>query len=103
MPLAMMEEALVPLFLHHRYQMEAAAKAIGGQYTPMRCAATASRRAGPCRLPSRRPRSTHSPTTLRSSELVVPSRVLDALAPRPSSYELHRDCSRATPACRSIR
>jgi hypothetical protein len=34
MPLATMEEALVPLYLHHRYQVEAAVKVIGGlEYT----------------------------------------------------------------------
>jgi hypothetical protein len=33
MPLALMEEALVPVFLHHRYQVEAAASALGGQYS----------------------------------------------------------------------
>jgi hypothetical protein len=31
MPLATIEETLVPLYLHHRYQVEAAVKAIGGQ------------------------------------------------------------------------
>ena len=31
-PMAMMEEALVPLFLHHRYQVESAASALGGQH-----------------------------------------------------------------------
>lgn len=30
-PLATIEEALVPLFLYHRYQLEATAKALGGQ------------------------------------------------------------------------
>ena len=32
MPLATMEEALVPLFLHHRYQAEATSKVVGGLY-----------------------------------------------------------------------
>ena len=31
-PLAMLEAKLVPLYLHHRYQLEAAAKSIGGVY-----------------------------------------------------------------------
>jgi hypothetical protein len=31
-PLSALEEALVPLYLHHRYQVEAAAKSIGGVY-----------------------------------------------------------------------
>src|SRR5256885_10033926 len=29
-PLSSLEEKLVPLYLHHRYQLEAAAKSIGG-------------------------------------------------------------------------
>ncbi|HSP34495.1 MAG TPA: zinc-dependent metalloprotease [Thermoanaerobaculia bacterium] len=32
MPLSMLEAKLVPLYLHHRYQLEAAAKSIGGVY-----------------------------------------------------------------------
>jgi uncharacterized protein DUF4953 len=31
-PLSMLEPKLVPLYLHHRYQLEAAAKSIGGVY-----------------------------------------------------------------------
>src|SRR5690606_38998707 len=31
-PLATLEEALVPLYLHHRYQTEAAVKSIGGVF-----------------------------------------------------------------------
>ena len=31
MPMAMLEEVLVPLYLHHRYAVEAAASTIGGQ------------------------------------------------------------------------
>jgi hypothetical protein len=31
-PLSALEEALVPLYLHHRYQLEAAAKSIGGVF-----------------------------------------------------------------------
>ena len=30
-PMAMLEEVLVPLYLHHRYAVEAAASAVGGQ------------------------------------------------------------------------
>ena len=30
MPMAQIEEVLVPLYLHHRYQVEAAASAVGG-------------------------------------------------------------------------
>ena len=40
-PLATLEEALVPLYLHHRYQIDAAASALGGVTTSTRCGATA--------------------------------------------------------------
>ena len=33
MPWATMEEALVPLYLHHRYQIEAAASGLGGIFS----------------------------------------------------------------------
>ena len=43
-PMALMEEVLVPLYLHHRYQIEAAASAVGGHPLHLRaCAATAAR------------------------------------------------------------
>ena len=36
LPLATLEDALVPLYLFHRYQVEAATKVIGGQYYDLR-------------------------------------------------------------------
>src|SRR6185436_5918785 len=48
-PLSALEEKLVPLFLHHRYQLEAAAKSIGGvsftyDMTPPRAVPTKQQR-----------------------------------------------------------
>jgi hypothetical protein len=90
-PMALMEEALVPLFLHHRYQVEAASSALGGLHSvysvrgdgqaPMRPVPAAEQRAALDALAA----------TLRSSELVVPKAVLDALPPRPSGYPRHRE------------
>jgi hypothetical protein len=90
-PLALMEEALVPLFLHHRYQVEAAASALGGQHyiyalrgdgrDPTRWVPAAEQRAALDALIA----------TLRPSELRVPDAVLKSLPPRPSGYEPHRE------------
>ena len=90
-PLALMEEALVPLFLHHRYQVEAAASALGGVHSiygmrgdgqvPLRPVPAAEQRAALDALAA----------TLRASELVVPKPVLDKLPPRPSGYQRHRE------------
>ena len=90
-PMALMEEALVPLFLHHRYQVEAAASALGGQHsiygirgdglTPTRPVPAAEQRAALDALTA----------TLRASELVVPKTVLEKLPPRPAGYQRHRE------------
>jgi hypothetical protein len=82
-PLASMEEALVPLYLYHRYQAEAAVKLVGGldysyalrgdgQEKPRRVPPEAQRRALEVLL-----------TTLDPHTLALPRAVLDSLPPRP--------------------
>jgi hypothetical protein len=90
-PLATLEEALVPLYLHHRYQVEATASAVGGlDYiyalrgdgrTPVRPAPAALQRAALEALLG----------TLQPSELALPRRVLALLPPRPAGYGMHRE------------
>jgi hypothetical protein len=91
MPMATLEEALVPLFLHHRYQVEAAASALGGQHYiyAMR---------GDGRVPAKPVPATDQlaaldalASTLKASELAVPTTVLDKLPPRPGGYQRHRE------------
>ncbi|MGH9346189.1 MAG: zinc-dependent metalloprotease [Vicinamibacterales bacterium] len=90
-PMALMEEALVPLFLHHRYQVEAAASALGGQHYiyALRGDGQAGRR--PVPASEQKAALEALASTLKSSELVVPRRVLETLAPRPSGYPRHRE------------
>ena len=91
-PLAMLEETLVPLYLHHRYQVEATASAIGGQrYTyalrgyatgdPVTWVSAAEQRAALDTILS----------TLRPSELALPKALLDRIPPRPSGYGRTRE------------
>jgi hypothetical protein len=90
-PLALMEETLVPLYLHHRYQVEAAASALGGQdyIYALR---------GDGREPFRRVSGAEQRAVLRSlaatlapSALVLPRAVVDRLPPRPPGYGMHRE------------
>ncbi|HEX9937566.1 MAG TPA: zinc-dependent metalloprotease [Longimicrobium sp.] len=91
MPLATMEEALVPLYLYHRYQAEAAAKVIGGQaYTyaqrgdqqePLRTVPGAQQRQALAAVLA----------TLTPEELALPRTVLNRLPPRPFTYPTHRE------------
>jgi len=90
-PMAMLEETLVPLYLHHRYQLDAAASVLGGvDYIyalrgdgrdPVRMAPAAAQQAALIALLR----------TLRPAELALPPAVLRAIPPRPTGYGQHRE------------
>lgn len=94
MPLATLEEVLVPLYLHHRYQVEAAVKVVGGEYytyalrgdgqEPLRSASAAEQEHALGALMK----------TLDPAELTMPSSVLNRLPPRPLEYPSHRELFR---------
>ena len=74
-PLSALEEKLLPLFLHHRYQLEAAAKSIGGVYFTY---------AGPPRVvPAMKQRDALEAVlaTLQPSFLTIPDRIADLIPP----------------------
>jgi hypothetical protein len=90
-PMATLEETLVPLYLHHRYQVEAAASVLGGQHyvyamrgdgrTPTRPASAAEQQAALAALLR----------TLEPAELRLPEPLLAAIPPRPSGHGPHRE------------
>ena len=90
-PMATMEEVLVPLYMHHRYQVEAAASMLGGiDYiyalrgdgrTPMKRVSAEAQRAALDALLG----------TLQADELAIPSAVLDLLPPRPPGFGRTRE------------
>lgn len=90
-PLATIEEVLVPIYMYHRYQVEAAAKVIGGQdYTfsvkgkgdrnPQIVAPEEQRRALAAVL-----------DTLKPENLAVPESLLRLIPPRPIGYPRTRE------------
>jgi len=91
MPLAQMEEALVPLYLHHRYQVEASATALGGQNFIY--ALRGDGRTPTTPVPGSVQRAVLGVLnrTLLPSELVLPPAVVTALPPRPQGYRPHRE------------
>ena len=90
-PMAQMEEVLVPLYLHHRYQVTAAASVLGGMhYTyatrgdgldPVRAASAAEQQRALDALVR----------ALQPAELTIPESVLADLPPRPSGYGRSRE------------
>ncbi len=90
-PLATLEEVLVPLYLHHRYQVEATAKALGGQryvyalrgdgQVPVQAVPAAEQEQALAALLE----------TLAPSALALPPSVLDALPARPPNWPATRE------------
>ncbi len=91
MPMATIEEALVPLYMHHRYQVEATASAIAGvEFTY----ATRGDGLAPFRrVPPAVQRSALDALlrTIEPGELTLPDQVLGSIPPRPPGYGRHRE------------
>ena len=90
-PMALMEETLVPLFLHHRYQVEAAASALGGHHYVYAMRGDGEVPTRPVPVAEQRAALEALAATLQPSDLVVPEPVLKVMAPRPSGYQRHRE------------
>jgi len=90
-PLALVEEALVPLYLHHRYQVEAVASALGG--LDYHYATRGDGRTPWTSVPADRQKSALESLlrTLRPAELTVPEHILRLLPPRPGGFDRHRE------------
>jgi hypothetical protein len=100
-PLSMLEAKLLPLYLHHRYQLQAAVKSVGGlyyTYAVKRSAATALAAdsisgTSPARVqeivaPARQREALNAVLdTLRPETLAIPPRILALIPPRAYGYE----------------
>lgn len=90
-PMALIEEALVPVYLHHRYAVDSAVTALGGQeytyatrgdgLTPTRWAPAARQTKALDALMG----------ALRLSDLVLPSAVVMNIPPRPPGFGANRE------------
>jgi hypothetical protein len=90
-PMTTIEEPLVPIFMYHRYAVEGAASALGGQdyiyamrgdgRTPTKWESAANQRQALDALAA----------TLKPSELTVPTSILGLIPPRPPGYGMHRE------------
>ncbi len=91
MAMAQIEEVLVPLYLHHRYQVEAASNVVGGMHyiyamrgdgrEPMRMATAAEQRNALNALMA----------AISPSTLALPPELLKKIPPRPSGFGRSRE------------
>ena len=90
-PMTTIEEPLVPIYMYHRYAVESASSMIGGQdfvyamrgdgRTPMKWESAENQRKALDALAS----------TLKPSELIVPTKILALIPPRPPGFGFHRE------------
>jgi hypothetical protein len=91
-PLSLLEAKFLPLYLHHRYQLQAAVKSVGGLYYTY-AVKTAAGAASPAEVqqvvPAARQRDALAAVldTLKVEELAVPPRILQLIPPRAFGYE----------------
>jgi len=91
-PLSELEKVLVPLYLMHRYQMEGAAKLIGGleyQYTVKGDAQ--DHKVQPVSLENQAAAMRGILNTLRASELAIPQKILELIPPPAFGYSRDRE------------
>jgi hypothetical protein len=90
LPLSMLEAKLIPLYLHHRYQLQAAVKSLGGVYYTY--AVKTASGPSPARVqeivaPARQREAMNAVLdTLKVDELVIPQRIIDLIPPRAYGY-----------------
>lgn len=85
-PMAKLEDALVPIYLYHRYQIQAAAKLIGGQNYNYKL--RGDNQPGPEPVPADMQRAALDTMlqTLSPEALDMPERIVELIPPRPVSY-----------------
>lgn len=90
-PLATLEEVLVPLYLHHRYQTEATAKVVGGQEYAFALRGDGQSAPRPVAGDVQRAALDALLATLDPEQLALPRAVLGLIPPRPFTYDAHRE------------
>lgn len=97
-PLALLQEVLVPLYFHHRYQLDGALKAVGGvDYT---YAVRGDGQPGQTPVAAERQREALQTIleVLEPERLDLPEPVIALLLPRPAEYKPHEELFRGATA-----
>ncbi len=91
-PLALMEEVLVPLYLRHRYQVEATAKLVGGVAYDYAVRGVEAARLSQ-RVPAERQQAALEALleTIRPDRLALPEAAREQIPPRPPGHPPNRE------------
>ena len=90
-PIATIEEVLVPIYMYHRYQVEAAAKVIGGQDYTFSVKGKGDRNPHIVSPEEQRRALATVLDTIKPEALAVPESLLRLIPPRPAGYPRTRE------------
>ena len=90
-PLALLQDTLVPLYLHHRYQVEAASKVLGGAYFTYALRGDGQKGVEWVDPDDQRSAVAALLDTLAPEELALPASLLESLPPLPLGYFNQRE------------
>ncbi len=93
-PMATIEDVLVPIYMYHRYQVEAAAKVIGGQDYTFSLKGKGDRNPQIISPEEQRRALAAVLETLKPEALAMPESLLRLIPPRPSGYARNRETFR---------
>jgi hypothetical protein len=91
MPMAMLEDVLVPVYLYHRYQAEAVTKLVGGMNYSYALKGDGQIITQSLSKEEQMKALNALITTLDPSVLVLPERILKLIPPRPAGYNYTRE------------
>jgi hypothetical protein len=90
-PLATIEEVLVPIYLLHRFQIQAVAKLIGGQYYSYNMRGDGQTKPSMVSAEQQQAAIEALINTLDPGLLVLPQSLVDIIPPRPPGFALRRE------------
>lgn len=91
MPMALLEEALVPVYFYHRYQVEAVCKLVGGAHYSYALRGDGQPIYQVLDKATQQAALQAVLTTLQPEALALPAQVAGLIPPRPAGYEFNRE------------
>jgi hypothetical protein len=91
MPMAMLEDVLVPVYFHHRYQVEAATKLIGGMHYNYALKGDGQTPTAPLSKDVQTKAMASILKCLDPAFLTIPASIIALIPPRPAGYEFTRE------------
>ena len=90
-PMATIEDVLVPIYMYHRYQVEAASKVIGGQDYTFSLKGKGDRNPQIVSPEEQRRALNAVLDTIKPNALILPESLLKLIPPRPAGYQRTRE------------